>query len=277
LAWLRLRAASREAPPAFQLARFARLNRLTQASQSNQKKKRAIDFSTARLRREFDKSGSPCNDQSMKLNPTPGPLHQRSANTMLTTLADGTTSGLKFTSNFKTKSQTFQQMNQTIVRLDNNYKGLTSPQQASWTSQASGYTGIQVCGCPASTIDGQKLYRLQNYCIEQFGGSPINTPNPGPDLSTLTDYTCIVNTLANQVYLISRLTANNGYIIFQLGQGNNNPQFQYPVYPAYITLNPGDTYYALLATEPPSGQCNVCNWSPTSTPSGVTICEWIII
>lgn len=212
----------------------------------------------------------------MKLNPTPGPINTRAANTMISTQASGTTSGQVFTTNFRSKSQLYQPMNQRIILIDNAYKGLTSLQQTAWSTEAGGYTGIPLCGCKGKNLTGQTLYRSCNYALLSIDQPITNTPVPyagtGPGLEI-----SVVNFTELDTITFYAIDVPLAIIfILQLGQGLGNPSFLWLSPGNPITIDPTNQYYEILSQQQNATSCDACMWTTDAAPMFTGTCGFTV-
>lgn len=206
----------------------------------------------------------------MKVNPTPGPIHARYQNTQYSTQPNGITTGKKFNVNFGSRSQSFQQMNGTVINLDNMYKSLSTAQQNAWTAAAATIPDVAVCGCPSSVMDGQILSRLVNYLSDALGLPYLATPPaPGPTPQTGIIF-CTRAIGANLIALQSLEASEPFYSIIQLGKGLNNPTFGLITPPSVITLAPGDKYFDTLWNTKDNASGHQCVWDAGLWPRGQT-------
>jgi hypothetical protein len=154
--------------------------------------------------------------------------------------------------NFKSPSQTFQQMNQMVVQFDALYNSLPPTGQAPWIAGAGTIPGTPVCGCNSSTMDGQTLFRLINYLNYLLGNSLLMLP------PTRLPYDLAAPTAVNR-YDASYpggpyigVSTNNGvqayYAIIQLGMGLLNPIIYGPAFTPFFIIPQTDPAYNALAT-----------------------------
>jgi hypothetical protein len=208
-----------------------------------------------------------------KVKPTTPTLAARYANTMYSTQPSGTTSMKVFTDNFGTKSQTFHQMNNSIVNLDNRYKGLTTPTQNDWEAAVPYYAGIQVCGCDGTIDSGQKLFRLVNYAREIVGQPdttvpPLLTSSP---VDIIDQMTWVKVGPATTWFIIIDWndTIGGALAIFQTGQGNGNPYLYFPDRTPYNVVQSTDAAYTQLTALWSNPSIRNCGWQTGFKPIGM--------
>lgn len=83
----------------------------------------------------------------------------------------------KATINYLTPSVPYNMSNEAIKTSDAIYKQLPDSVQSAWQSAADAMLLANVCGCPYGGIDGQKLFRWQNY-DNIISGSTIDLSPP---------------------------------------------------------------------------------------------------
>lgn len=213
------------------------------------------------------------------INQLPTVPPQSNGPIMLSKLPSGGYRMQKHPNNTRTTSPNFIGMNNTVVSLDAQYKGLTN--KPDWEAAAITYAGVQVCGCDGKTIDGQKLFRLMNY-LHTIIGVPITaTPKDsgGGIALKLTSLTLAFPPVVDEpeVQYQGDGGTDGWWMILQQGLGLMNPILEFaPGSFSFIVAAPDPLfYYAQYYLTKPTVQW--CTWDFSERPTGTGSCPVIVI
>lgn len=185
-------------------------------------------------------------------------------------------------SNQRSKSQDYQQMNAQVVWLDQQFELLPntgaplSNNKAAWTTQSLFFIGKKVCGCPHSAIDGKKLFRLVNYFLIADG---LPTNFNAPDCSTtklavweFAKKITQISTGDRFIYWTTGMPVYRFHGIVQIGQGLNNPVIDYVPFQTAQIWPSGYKWFPNIWAIPDGVFVQVCGFDDLGRPSTPNLC-----